>query len=636
MPEKPQNFWQELKRRKVFRVITMYAAAAYVIIELSNNIVEPLRLPEWVPTLIIVLLVTGFPFAVIFSWIFDITPKGIQKTKPAKISGRKEPVSKSAKRKLKVSDIVIAVLLIAVIILVYPKIFKPDKLQELSSEDEVTIAVMPFQNMTGDTTWNIWQEGIQNELISSLTNTQELKVRQTETINNFLRGKDPVNYASLTPSMARDISQKLDANIFIYGTIKQAGENIRLNARLVDSKTDEIFRSFEIDGEAREEMIFQLIDSLKRKVGNFLVINKLLSGISNQEYYDDYGYSNSPEAYRYFIYGANAFVERDYPRARSWFNQALEVDSSFFFPAIYTAASYGNQGLYEEAKKWSLKIYSKKDLMPIELKLLAEWLYANYYETPVDEIRHIKQSLEIDEKLTNQRYLLGLCYNHTNQYDKAIAEFEKLFEVFDEGGLKPPWVFNYTNLGRAYHNAGEYKKEKKLYKKAEKDFPGDYLLLYRQAVLALSTGKTKAAGEYIDEYVSALEERSYSGAAIASSLGSVYLEAGMLQKAEEKYREALSLQPESSTRMNSLAYILIDNDINIEEGLELAAKALEIEPDNYLFLDTKGWGLYKQGKYEEALGNLERSWELKPVYDHDVYLHLEAAKKAVDAGNNEY
>jgi serine/threonine-protein kinase len=58
----------------------MYTGAAYVIIELSNNIFEPLNLPGWTPTLIIVLLIIGFPFAVIFSWIFDVTPEGIKKT----------------------------------------------------------------------------------------------------------------------------------------------------------------------------------------------------------------------------------------------------------------------------------------------------------------------------------------------------------------------------------------------------------------------------------------------------------------------------------------------------------------------------------------------------------------------------
>ena len=75
MPEQsnnPLNFWQELKRRKVFRVIVMYAGAAYIIIELVNNVAEPLHLPDWTATLVILLLIIGFPIVAILSWIFGI------------------------------------------------------------------------------------------------------------------------------------------------------------------------------------------------------------------------------------------------------------------------------------------------------------------------------------------------------------------------------------------------------------------------------------------------------------------------------------------------------------------------------------------------------------------------------------
>ncbi len=630
MPEKPHNFWQELKRRKVFRVIAMYAAAAYVIIELSNNIVEPLNLPDWTPTMIIVLLIIGFPFAVIFSWIFDVTPKGIQKTKPAKVNREKEAVSKPAQRKLKVSDIIIAVLLIAVIILVYPKIFKRDNLEQLRSKGKISIAVMPFQNMTNDTTWNVWQEGIQNELITSLTNSEELKVRQTETINNLLQGKDLVNYASITPSIASNISQKLEANIFIYGTIKQAGGTIRVNAQLVDSKTEEIFKSFEINGQAREEMIFQVIDSLKREVRDFLIINKLVSELPVE--FRNYSVSNNPGAYRYFIYGNQAFHERNYPTARNWYQQALEADSNFTAAEGWIAISYGNQGLYEEAKKWCLRIYRKRDLMPIRLKIMTDWLYANYFETTEEEIKHIKQALKIDEQSPMYQYILGYCYNKLDQYDKAIPEFEKTIELYDKVGVKPPWIYSYTELGIAYHETGEYRREKKLYKRAEKDFPGDPLLLNRQTILALSTGKTRAADEYIEKYISALKENSASDADIASDLGSVYWDAGLFDEAEEYYHQALSLEPENPLIINDFAYLLIDNDLNIKEGLELIEKALELSPDNYLYLDTKGWGLYKQGKYQEAHDILQKSWDLRmgnAIYNHEAFLHLEAAKKAV-------
>ena len=98
------------------------------------------------------------------------------------------------------------------------------------------------------------------------------------------------------------------------------------------------------------------------------------------------------------------------------------------------------------------------------------------------------------------------------------------------------------------------------------------------------------------------------------------------------YRKALSVEPENPVKMNNLAYFLIDKDRNIKEGLELADKALGINPDNYVVLDSKGWGLYKQGKYQEALEILQKSWDIrreKAIYNHEAFLHLEAAKKAV-------
>ncbi|TFG88497.1 MAG: hypothetical protein E4H16_04990 [Candidatus Atribacteria bacterium] len=71
--------------------------------------------------------------------------------------------------------------------------------------------------------------------------------------------------------------------------------------------------------------------------------------------------------------------------------------------------------------------------------------------------------------------------------------------------------------------------------------------------------------------------------------------------------------------LNTLAYLVIDHERNIGEGLELVDKALELSPDDYQYPDTKGWGLYKQGNYQESLEILERSWELKPIYDQDIF-----------------
>ena len=631
MPDKSKNFWQELKRRKVIRVIIGYAAASYVILELISIIAEPFGLPEWTLKLVFVLLCVGFIISVVISWLYDITPDGIRKTKPSKISDRKETASETGKRGLKTSDIVIAVLLIAVVILLYPKIFKPDKLEQLRKKGEISIAVMPFQNVSGDTLKNFWQVLVQENLINTLTNSEELKVRQTESVYALLQNTDLKNYASLTPALASKISKKLDAGVFIHGSISQVGKIIRLNAKLVDSETEEVFKSFQVDG--TQDNILELSDSLTRMINNYLIISVLEKELSHEmrHYLSS---TRSAEAIKYFLEGNMAFYRRDYPASRELFLKALEADPTFVAPMVKIAVAYGNQGMYEEAKEWSLKAWENRDRMSRLEKLYTGWIYNVYFGDPYEELKYIRQIIELDDQIAAFHYILGLPYNDLYQYNKAIPEFEKALDIYDKWGIKPIWVYNYTALGYAYHQTGQYRKETRLYKKAERDFPGDHSLLYRQAVLALSTGKIKAADEYIAQYISALEERSASEAAIASALGGIYLQAGLLEKAEEKYRKALSLQPGSPARMNNLAYILIDNEIDIEEGLELVDKALSLNPDNYLYLDTRGWGLYKQGKYEEALDCLEKSWELKPIYDHDVFLHLETSKDAVDRNEN--
>lgn len=85
MPTKPNKlsqFWQELKRRKVVHVITVYASAAFVIIELINNLAEPLNLPPNLLTIVVIVLALGFPLAIILSWLYDVTSEGVEKTKP--------------------------------------------------------------------------------------------------------------------------------------------------------------------------------------------------------------------------------------------------------------------------------------------------------------------------------------------------------------------------------------------------------------------------------------------------------------------------------------------------------------------------------------------------------------------------
>jgi TolB-like protein len=196
--------------------------------------------------------------------------------------GYKTP-SRLQKRKLLFGSIILTVLLAIAAILAYPKIFRRDKLEKLRSTGEkISVAVMPFKNMTNDTIWNVWQDGIQDILITFLSNSEELRVRDPESVKSIIQSEGLLNYSSITPDDARAISQKLDANIFIYGNIKRAGNILRLYAQLIDSKSAEVFKSFQIEDTNNEENIFQLVDSLSGKIRDFLIVHELQKGHSHE------------------------------------------------------------------------------------------------------------------------------------------------------------------------------------------------------------------------------------------------------------------------------------------------------------------------------------------------------------------
>ena len=560
-------------------------------------------------------------------------------SKEIKNEEREEVQEKPVKlfqRKLLIGSIALAVLLVVAVILVYPKIFKRNTFEKLrASGERISVAVMPFQNITNDTIWNIWQSGIKDILISYLSNFPEvLDVRSSEAVNELSNDKNFLNYTSLTPSLTRTISKRLDAEIIIAGSIKIAGSVIRVNAQLINPKTSNAYRSFQIQAMDEKE-VFAKIDSLSILTKNYLVIT--LFGKELPKEFQNPKITLSPDAYRYYVYGNRSFYNRDFPTACKMLLEAIRVDSNFVVAMSLLSYAYLNQSLYEDAKKWCLIRRAKRQEMSLNTD--PDPLYSGLFEEPKATINIYKLLLINDKQNPITYFMIGNRYNSLNQYEKAIPEYEKQLEIYKGWRSKPRWVTSYTALGLAYHKTGMYGKEKKLYKKAEKDFPDDPDLIFREAVLALSEGKTKDANNDIEKYQSINKESSASEALIAVNLASIYSEGGIQDKAEEFYRKALSLTPFDGqpSMKNTLAYFLIDNDRNVGEGLELVGEALNLQPDNYNFLHTKGWGLYKQGKYQEALNILQKSWDLrreKAVYDHEAFLHLEVAKKAIAGQKN--
>jgi TolB-like protein len=226
MPNKLSQFWQELKRRNVVRVITVYAGAAFVIIELINNITEPLRLPEWTPTLVIVLLAIGFPILIIFSWIYDIHPEeGMVKTEPSdKLKEKEVPKSSNGWR---IASYISFVVIVGLIVL---NIFGGKRGARIDESFAKTIAVLPFHNYSGDQDQDPICLGLTNEVISHLFKVQSFN--EVRSLTSVLPYRD-------SEQSAIEIAQALNVNYVLEGSLKRINEKIRITAQLIEPRSDQ-------------------------------------------------------------------------------------------------------------------------------------------------------------------------------------------------------------------------------------------------------------------------------------------------------------------------------------------------------------------------------------------------------------
>ena len=221
-PNKLSQFWQELKRRKVIYVITVYASAAFVIIELVNNVVEPLNLPERIPTIAIIILAIGFPIAVILSWIFDLTPKGMEKTKPLSEGLVAERLV--IQNRWKIATYVSIAVIIGLIILNIAG--GPPRLQ---AGDIQSLVVLPFDNFTGDDGLEYFVSGMHSSLIGDMGKISGLRVI-SKTSSNVYKGVD---------MSVPQIASELAVDAVVEAQVMCLGDSICLQVKVVSAFPEE-------------------------------------------------------------------------------------------------------------------------------------------------------------------------------------------------------------------------------------------------------------------------------------------------------------------------------------------------------------------------------------------------------------
>ena len=314
------HFWKELKRRNVLRSLAIYAGTAFIILEAATIIFPRWALPDWTIDLVLYLLILGAFITFIVAWIFDITPQGVQKTKPLEevIETKRPADSKVWKAATYISLVVIAGLII----------FNLVPIKQVKAGDIQSMVVLPFDNFTGDDQLEYFVSGMHASLIGDMGKVEGLRVIGKTSSNSY---KD----ANLTIT---EIASELAVDAVVETEVMCLGDTICLQVRVLTPFPEEKLL-WTADYKEEKSQILNLYNRVTRQIANEVrielspdeerVLNE--TKMVNKEAYD---------AYLMGLYYWDKLSKEALDKALEYFNRAIEIDPDWAPPYSGLATVY--------------------------------------------------------------------------------------------------------------------------------------------------------------------------------------------------------------------------------------------------------------------------------------------------------
>ena len=552
---KIDNFFAELKRRNVYKVAVAYAVVAWLLVQIATQVFPFFEIPNWAVRLVVLVLIAGFPVALVFSWAFEITPEGI--VRESEIESGKS-ITHHTGRKIVALTIVLAVVATGLLIFqfVRPRSTSPSA----ATISNKSIAVLPFDNLSGDPQNAYFSEGVQDEILTRLAKIAELKVISRTSTQRF----------KSAPNDLRQIAQQLGVENILEGSVQKANDQVRVNVQLINALTDAHLWADTYDRKLTD--IFAVETEIAKTVAD--VLQAKLTG-SEQHVIAARPTANS-EAHQLYLKGRFFWNKRtgdDLKKSIDYFQQAIAADPNYalayagvadayvFLPG-YTAGS--PQDCYPKAKAAAKKALELDDTLAEAHTTLAIALLLYDFDF-AQAIREFQHAIELNPNYAtaHQQYGniglidlgrfddaiaegnraaeldplslvinadVGANYYYARRYDEAIAQLRKTLE------MDPGYYYAYITLGEALEMKGagdtaiaEYQKARAL-----NDDPSVLgLLAHAYAASGTKTGALK-----ILDQLKALSKQRYVA---AYSFTLVYLGLGDKEEAlhwlEQSYQD---------------------------------------------------------------------------------------------------
>ena len=401
-------------------MITVYAASAFVILELVDILAPSLRLPDWTLNLVLLLLCIGFVIAVILSWIYDVHPEGgIVKTEPShKVKKEDTPVTSGG---WKIASYISFVVIVGLIVLNIIPRSNNKKILEKS------IAVLPFANMSSDKEQDYFCYGITEDILNDLTHIEGIQV-VSRTSSFAFKDKN---------LDIREIGKKLGVHNIVEGSVRKAGNQLRITAQLINvddgfhiwsERYDRDLKDvFAIQNEIAQNIVQALEIKLSEKEKNELVKVK----------------TENVKAYDFYIQGRIYYRQLHHSSteyAIELFSRAIQIDTNYALAYAGLADSYSQFYMYFDRNEDNLR----------------------------QALAASEKALELDPELAEAHSSRGIVLTQIKQYKEAEKEFEIAIQ------LNPRLFVAYYQGGRTYKVQGKHEQALRLFEKATHVRPEDY------------------------------------------------------------------------------------------------------------------------------------------------------------------
>jgi TolB-like protein/Flp pilus assembly protein TadD len=455
------GFFEEVQRRKVYRVAAAYVIAAGFIIQIGSAVFPAWELPNWAFRLVVVLLLIGFPISLILAWAYDVTPQGIRATPTASAPG----VHRRRNLIMLIATGVMVSAAAGFFLLPRAAAHKIDK----------SIAVLPFENRSAEKENAFFADGIQDDILTNLSKIGDLKVISRTSVMAY-RGQTP---------KVREIGKTLGVSTILEGSVQRVGNRVRVNVQLIDATTDEHIWAEDYDRELTD--VFAIQTDLAQKIASELQakLSPTEKAMMTRKP------TENNEAYLAFVQAHDLFTRPDKFRAETekaeqLFEQATKLDPNF--AGAFAGLAWVEDWIYHSfdptpARKEKARaaaneaIRLQPDLPEAHLALGFYHYYGERnYQGALNEFAIAQKSLP---NCADCYMAVGAIERRQGKWAESTANLEKA------AALSPKDAFLLVNLADNYRANRNFEKADKLYDRAIEAAPNSFGARAQKAMVAI-------------------------------------------------------------------------------------------------------------------------------------------------------